>query len=183
MAFIPRSIGRHGYSSALDLLSVWAVLYVLYSESAPPRRKLYGTCIILVCASYFFLNITFTNAAALADFAGLCLILASIRPTNSIRKTPILGGIALIVVGSLIRVQMLLLTLPHPRRVLIPPSIHKSADTARRACYHRLNYFCGLCIRSAICPRPTGLECLLSLQQFGGKDRDAHRLENAGFTD
>lgn len=95
----------------VDLLSAWAVLYVFFSAAVENRARLQGAILIAVCTSYFPLNITFTNVAGFAVFAGLCLLFASLRGAER-NKTAALAGLCLVFVGSLIRIQMLALTLP-----------------------------------------------------------------------
>ncbi len=98
--------------AAVNLLSVWALLYILLSEAIAEAYKVAGSIIILACTAYFALNITFTSTAALACFAGLCLLLAGSRASALRQKLLYFSGIALIFAGSLIRIEMLALDLP-----------------------------------------------------------------------
>ena len=96
---------------AVDLVSVWTLLYILLSGSLDGRWKRFASALILIAASYFVLNITFTNVAGLACFAGLSAILASAKSYSPSRPL-LLAGIALIFIGSLVRLEMLALALP-----------------------------------------------------------------------
>ncbi len=98
--------------SVMNFLSVWALLHILLSGSMPTRHKLFGASFILACAAYFALNITFTSAAALACLTGICLILDATRSTARHQNIHFVGGIALILLGSLVRIEMLALVLP-----------------------------------------------------------------------
>lgn len=96
----------------VDILSTAAVLYLLLTGALVDRAKALAVLIVLISASYFALNITFTNAAAFACFAGLCLALASVPSSARIRWRLAGSGILLIFVGSLIRLEMVAFALP-----------------------------------------------------------------------
>jgi len=105
--------------SAINFLSLWALLYIVLSSSMQNRYKLLGGIIILACANYYALNITFSSTASLACLAGTCLILAGAKPSIPLRKTPAICGILFILMGSLIRIQMLALSLAVTLPVLV----------------------------------------------------------------
>ncbi len=98
--------------SLVNFLSLWILLFILLSGMAPRAYKIFGTILILACDSYFALNITFSSTAALGCFAGLsAMVTAAIQWTEK-RRAFALGGMALVLVGSLVRIQMLYLMLP-----------------------------------------------------------------------
>jgi hypothetical protein len=104
---------------AINFLSLWVLLYIIHSGSMRSRYKLIGEIIILACANYYALNITFTSTASLACFAGTCLILSGVKSTITLKKKSILCGISLIVLASLIRIQMLAISLACTLPVII----------------------------------------------------------------
>jgi len=166
----------------LDLLSVWALLYVLFAPPIAGRAKLVGSAIILACGSYFCLNITFTNAAALADFAGLCLILTYARAPAAMPRLAVFFGGALIVAGGMIRVEVLALTLPiiltamvflfpslRIRRLVVALAVTGTAVFAAYA-------FDRLYVRSH-----PDWNAYYHYNRLAQMIRDTHRLANAGF--
>jgi hypothetical protein len=96
----------------VNLLSVWVLLYSVLSSTAAKRYKLLGGALLLACASYYALNITFSTTAALAAFAGLSAVITGARMSSRRWTALVLAGLALIVFASLVRIQMLYLTLP-----------------------------------------------------------------------
>ena len=168
---------------ALDFASIWALLFVLLKSSASARWKSVGLAVILVCGSYFPLNITFTNAAALADLAGLSLLLASVQAGVSIRKAPTLAGLGLVVAGSMIRMQMLAITVPLVLVGFI--FLHNSINLRALAI--------GLAATGLVILAAYGADRIIvrahpdwnsyyHYNALGEQIRDAHRLENAGRT-
>lgn len=98
--------------SIFNFLSVWTLLYLLMSGAVAREQKVFAGSLLLACASYYALNLTFSGTAALACTAGLCAI-----GTNAMKgraRNVLLGtaGIGLVFAGSLVRIQMLYLTLP-----------------------------------------------------------------------
>jgi len=104
---------------AINFLSVWAFLYIFLSHASPFRQKLFGVMIILACDAYFILNITFTTIAAFACLSGICLILATSRSSTTLQKGYIASGTLLILIGSLIRLEVLLIGLS----IVLPAAI------------------------------------------------------------
>ncbi len=102
----------------LNFISLWVILYMLLSSGASRVYKTGGAILILACAAYYGLNITFSGTAALASFAGLSAILASALAPASGRRRLAASGIALIFAGSLVRIQMLYLMAPLAASVL-----------------------------------------------------------------
>ncbi len=98
--------------SIISLLSLWVLLYLLLSSAAARTHKAFGALLLLACASYYALNITLSTAAALASFAGLSAVLTGAMVSTRRRTGLALAGIVLILCGSLVRIQMLYLTLP-----------------------------------------------------------------------
>ena len=98
--------------SMINFFSLWGLLFILLLRPGPARIKVFEGTVVLAGAAYFILNITYSNVGLLACFAGICMILASARSSMLIQKAPLLWGIALILIGSLIRIEMLALLLP-----------------------------------------------------------------------
>ena len=98
--------------SIVNSLCLWLLLYIVLSSAAARTYKLFGTTLLLVCASYFALNITFSTTAALASFAGLSAVITGALVSARRATALAVAGIALTVFGSLVRIQMLYLTLP-----------------------------------------------------------------------
>jgi hypothetical protein len=167
--------------SGINLLSIWALLYVLLLGTIPMRQKLPGAVLILACAVYFALNLTFTLTASLAGFAGLSLILAATSPPGTLGKAPALGGMGLVLAASLIRIEMLALVLPLfvPMVVFIyrPQKIRTFALTClATALLVLLAYgFDRLYVRA----HPSW-NAYYFYNKTAQKLQDAHRLENTG---
>lgn len=98
--------------SLINMLAVWMLLYLLLSSRAPRTEKLLGAVLLLACGSYYGLNLTFSSTAALACFAGLCAIAGQALQGGDRRTVLGATGIGLVFLGSLVRIQMLFLTLP-----------------------------------------------------------------------
>lgn len=94
---------------AVNFLSVWAFLHIIFSQPWQVRQKLFSVLVILACNAYFILNLTFTTIAAFACLSGICLILAASSSSTTLHKGHFAGGTALIFIGSLIRFEVLLL--------------------------------------------------------------------------
>ena len=110
----------------INFLSVWALIYIILSSSKNAQHRLIGTLIVLICDSYFILNITFTNIAAFASLAGICLILAGVQSLPAMKNGLLLSvyGIGLVLIASLIRVETILLIFMITLPVVI--LLHKS---------------------------------------------------------
>ena len=67
--------------------------------------------IILACDAYLILNITYTTIAAFACLSGIFQVLATCRSSRTLQKGYIALGTALILIGSLLRFEMLPLSL------------------------------------------------------------------------
>ncbi|MFH1186444.1 MAG: hypothetical protein V1755_15650 [Chloroflexota bacterium] len=93
----------------INACSIWVVLYLILSGSTSSDYRLRAVAAVLASGAILVLSITYTVTAALASLAGICLVLASANPRTSSWRWPALGGIALMLVGSLIRIQMLIL--------------------------------------------------------------------------
>lgn len=98
--------------STINLISLWTLLYILFSAPSDRTSRVLGTALLLANGLYFSLNLTFSSTAALASFAGFTAILAGTSRGTVHHRALAVGGVALIVCGSLIRIQMLLLVLP-----------------------------------------------------------------------
>jgi hypothetical protein len=95
----------------LNFISVWAFLNIIFSLATQPRQKLFGVATILACDAYFILNITYTTIAAFACLSGVFLLLAASRSSTTLKKGNIALGTALVLMGSLLRFEMLPLSL------------------------------------------------------------------------
>jgi len=100
----------------INFLSVWSLIYIVFSLPLKSAPKAYGAVSILLSDSLFLLNITFTTMATFAAIAGLVSILAAGHKQSSFPgRMTVFGGL-LILMGSLIRVEsiflVLLLSLP-----------------------------------------------------------------------
>ncbi len=96
----------------MNFFSVWAVLHILFSGSLPKRNKVLGVSLILASGAYFALNITFTSVAALSCFAGYCMLFSAAQSKTGKPKLQFAGGTVLILLGSVVRIEMLALVLP-----------------------------------------------------------------------
>ena len=165
----------------VDLLSVWALLYLLFSAPAAAPIKYVGAAVLLASSSYFALNITFTNAAGLACFAGLCLIIASARSTR-LPRWEVASGIALVLMGSLIRIQMLALAMP---MILAPlPFIMRSLrlrNLTIAAMCAGLAVCAGLAFDRLFVRAHMDWNTYYFYNKTAQKVQDAHRLANAGL--
>ncbi len=91
----------------INFLSVWAFLHIILSLALQPLQKLFGVMIILACDAYLILNITFTTIAAFACLSGIFLILAASKSSTTLKKGHIALGTFLVLIGSLLRFEML----------------------------------------------------------------------------
>lgn len=95
----------------VNLCSVWALLYLVLSARVSSRYKLAVILIVLTGIGSLTLNITYTITAVLACLSGSCLLLTAARPETTPWRLKASGGIALLLIGTLIRIQMLALVL------------------------------------------------------------------------
>jgi len=95
----------------INACSIWAVLYVILTGPTSTEYHIWAVTAVLASGAILVLSITYTVTAVLASLAGICLILASANPQVPSWRWPALGGIALMLVGSLIRIQMLILVM------------------------------------------------------------------------
>lgn len=95
----------------LNFLSVWALLYVVLSQPLPASHRFVAAAIVLACDSYFLLNLTYSTIAGVAAIAGASLALETLRRVRRFCATMLTCGLALILMGSLIRIGMLPLVL------------------------------------------------------------------------
>ena len=98
---------------AVNFLSIWGINYTLLSSrTTTAYQKLAGILAATGCSAYFQLQLTFTFTAAFTIIAGTCLIWSAAHPSSSHRKLILFWGIALIVAGSIIRIDALAIILP-----------------------------------------------------------------------
>jgi hypothetical protein len=103
---------------ALNFLSVWCLVYILFSLPLNSVYKFFGVWVVFLSDGLFLLNITFTTTAAFAVISGFVSILvAAYQGSRFPRRMFIFGGL-LILAGSLIRIESFLLVL-----LLIFPSL------------------------------------------------------------
>jgi hypothetical protein len=163
-----------------DFLAVWGLLYILFWGAVQTRYKLIGACIILASASYFALNITFTNVAGLACFAGLTLMLATARSART-HWMATGSGIALVFMGSLIRIEMLALTIPVILAGL--PFIYRSLRLTNLLLVFGcagLAVFAGYAFDRLYVRAYPDWNTYYFYNKTAQQLEDAHRLENAG---
>ncbi len=91
----------------INACSTWAFLYVALSSESRPGRW-FGTALILACSLFLLLDITYTVTAAWASVAGMTLLLASAWQSTARWGWRAASGIALILIGSMIRIQSVL---------------------------------------------------------------------------
>jgi hypothetical protein len=100
----------------MNFLSVWVLLYLVFSRPFQSNHKLFGLTVILLCDSYFLLNITFTTIAAFAAISGICATLTAVQSQAPLKRNLFFIGAVLVWMASLIRVEptllMFLLVLP-----------------------------------------------------------------------
>jgi hypothetical protein len=102
----------------INFLSVWCLVYVVFSLPLKSAYKFFGALIILLSDSLFLLNITFTTTATFAVISGFISILAATYQRSPFPRRMLLFGGLLILAGSLIRIESFLLVL-----FLILPSL------------------------------------------------------------
>jgi hypothetical protein len=95
----------------VDGISLCILLYFVASSQAPRPLRALGAGLLLACASYYPLKITFTSTAGLACSAGLLAILAG-ATKGRVARTAIAIGVVLSFMGSLIRLEMLAIAAP-----------------------------------------------------------------------
>ncbi len=97
--------------AAINVCSVCALVYVFLVGQLSASYKLLGVVVVLVGLAAPTLNLTFTFSAALASLSGICLLLAGAIRNTSHWRWKVGGGIFLIVMGALTRIEMLGLVL------------------------------------------------------------------------
>jgi hypothetical protein len=103
----------------INFLSVWSLLHIALSRPLRAGYKIAGALAVLVCDSYFLLNITFTTIASFAALAGFCTILMAASLEFRLKRRAFIFGCLLILVASLIRLESFLLVL----LVLLPSTL------------------------------------------------------------
>ncbi len=87
--------------AAINVCSVWALIYIFLAGELSTNRKLLGVVAVLVGLAAPTLNLTFTFSAAVASLSGTCLLLAGTIRNASRWRCKVGGGILLIVLGAL----------------------------------------------------------------------------------
>ncbi len=83
--------------------SVWLLLDQIMSSRLRPGSKAFGAVVIMMCAAYFALNITFTTTATFAAMAGCCGILYWARHGVTDASRQLVVGAVLLLCAVLIR--------------------------------------------------------------------------------
>jgi hypothetical protein len=94
---------------AVNFLSVWALVYVALTRPLPTIYRFAGILAVLSGDGYFLTNITFTTIAAFAALAGFCIILMTAYAPAPLPRRAWMYGSLLILIGSLIRIESVLL--------------------------------------------------------------------------
>lgn len=95
----------------VDAISLCTLLYFIFSSTGSRALRGLGALLLLACAAYYPLRITFTSAAGLACVVGLTAILTGAFRGRESRV--IMGlGVGLTFFGSLIRLEMLAIGVP-----------------------------------------------------------------------
>jgi hypothetical protein len=102
----------------LNFLSVWCLVYIIFSLPLKSVYKFFGVWVILLSDSLFLLNVTFTTTAAFAVISGFVSILAAAYKGSRFPRRMFVFGGMLILAGSLVRIESFLLVL-----LLIFPSL------------------------------------------------------------
>jgi hypothetical protein len=113
----------------VQFVAVWALLCLVFDGPASRTYRAYGVLAVLLCDAYFIQNLTFTTTASFACIAGSCLILFAARSAAPFARASLWCGVALIVLGSLIRLEMSLVALS----LALPAAIVAQAVFNRRA--------------------------------------------------
>ncbi len=96
---------------AIYFLSVWALIYQATARAAHPAYRIASALAVLAAAGYALSNITFTLIATFAGLAGICVLLGTARAPVANRRAAWLPGSLLVLAGSLIRLDSVLLVL------------------------------------------------------------------------
>jgi len=96
---------------AVNFLSVWCLVYIVFSLPLKFVYKFLGILAILLADSLFLLNVTFTTTATFAVISGFVLILSATYNGLRFSRWMLVFGCLLVVAGSLIRIESFLLVL------------------------------------------------------------------------
>ena len=97
--------------ASINLCSIWGLVYIVIRSRLSAGYKWIGGTVALVGLGAATLNLTFTFTAALSSLSGACLLLFGAKRGAS-HLVPMLGaGIGLLLVGALVRLEMLGLVL------------------------------------------------------------------------
>src|SRR5271157_2785299 len=95
----------------IHFLSVWCLVYIVFSLPLKSVYKSFGILVILLSDSLFLLNVTFTTTATFAAISGFVSILAATYKGSRFSRRMLIFGGLLVLAGSLIRVESFLLVL------------------------------------------------------------------------
>jgi hypothetical protein len=109
-----------------NAVSAAILVYLAMSAFRQPRQRLIAGLVVLGGMALFFLEVSFTISAFLASLAGFVLVWTSTQhPT--LRRGHALAGIAMVLLGSVIRLEMLLMA----TAISLPPLLFLSIRLRR----------------------------------------------------
>ena len=109
--------------AAVNACSICALIYIVLQSRLSMGAKWIGCTVILAGLGTATLNLTFTFTAALSSLSGLSLILLGARRGADHWMRNLVAGVALVLAGALIRLEMLGLVL-----AIVLPGAALSAD-------------------------------------------------------
>jgi hypothetical protein len=124
----------------LNFISTTSLTYVLLSRPWRGLYKLFGVLVTLIADAYFLVNINFTTMAAFASISGFCVLLTGVKAQTGLRNGLFFLGSALVLAGSLIRIEAMLLALA----LVLPPAVFCSAS------FKRMNLILALAITGGL---------------------------------
>ena len=111
-----------------NALSIFGLLYVSTCMTRLRLPRLLGWFTVVLASALLILEISYTVSAFLASLAGICLVWTSAQHDAPSHREA-MAGIALVVLGSLIRLQMLAVAVV----IAVPPLILAGTRTRRFA--------------------------------------------------
>jgi len=101
----------------LNFISTTGLIYLVLSRPLRVVNKLFGILVILIADAFILMIINYTSMASFASISGFCILLDGVRDHSGMRKGQCFLGSGLVLAGSLIRIQSMLLALA----VVLPP--------------------------------------------------------------
>ena len=90
----------------VDFLAFRTLVHEVLSINLRRVERYLFLIVIILINTYFLLNITFTSIAAISAIAGYILVISALRSNQIHKLVPIVSGIVLIFISSLIRFEM-----------------------------------------------------------------------------